>query len=72
MLNQFLNMIKQADMLSSFNKEEGTVVYDGENVDVIVVTVPTSDTGDFVQAIFHKGTETLIDMNAVHKCSCHK
>ena len=70
MLEQFIAMIRQADMLIGFEQEDDTVIYDGENVEVTVVKVPTSDTGDFVEAIFHKGTDTLIDMNAVHKCTC--
>lgn len=72
MLEQFIEMIKQADMISGFELKDDTVIYDGENIEVTIVKVPTSDTGDFVEAIFHKGTDTLIDMNAVHKCSCHK
>lgn len=69
-MEQFLEMIKQADMLAGYTKKEDTIQYDGETVEVYIVTVPTSESGDAVEAIFHKGTETLIDMNVKHICTC--
>lgn len=69
-MEQFLEMIKQADMLAGYTKKEDTIQYDGEIVEVYIVTVPTSESGDAVEAIFHKGTETLIDMNVKHICTC--
>lgn len=69
-MNEFIKMIEQADMLTGYSKEEGTINYDGETVEVYIITVPTSDSGDAVEAIFHKGTETLVDMNVKHICTC--
>lgn len=69
-MNEFIKMIEQADMLTGYSKEEETINYDGETVEVYIITVPTSDKGDAVEAIFHKGTETLIDMNVKHICTC--
>ena len=70
MLENFISMIKQADMLSTYEVEEGKIVYDGVETDVLNVIIPTNEVGDFVIATFHKGTETLIDMNIEHKCTC--
>ena len=71
MLEQYIAMIKQADMLSGYEIEEGTIIYEDTEVEVIHVIVPTNESGDFTIATFHKGTEALIDMNIEHKCTCH-
>jgi predicted dinucleotide-binding enzyme len=42
----------------------------GDQISVIIITVPTNEVGDAVEAIFHEGTETLIDMNVKHVCTC--
>lgn len=70
MLNDFINMISQADLLNGYKREDSKILFNGEHVEVVIITVETNDYGDSVEAIFHKGTETLIDMNVKHKCSC--
>jgi hypothetical protein len=71
MLDEYKNMISHADMLAGFKESESKINYMGEMVDVIIITTPTNELGDAVEAIFHKGTETLVDMNVIHTCSCH-
>lgn len=69
MLDSFIEMINQADMLSGYEKKDDKITLYGEVIDVVVVTVPTSE-HDYIEAIFHKGTETLIDINVRHQCTC--
>ena len=70
MLENYIEMIKQADMLGKYDVRDDKVLIEGEYVDVVIVTVTTSDSGDTVEAIFHKGTDTLFDMNVKHVCTC--
>lgn len=70
MLQEFLNMVSKAEMLGRFEQKDGQICYMGDDIDVIIVTVFTSENGDCVEAVFHKGTEELIDMNTKHVCTC--
>ena len=70
MLEQFKEMVNQADMLHGFEEREDTINFMGENTAVVIVRVVTSETGDAVEAMFHKGTETLIDLKPIHVCTC--
>jgi hypothetical protein len=70
MLEEFVSMINQADMLNGCTQRDDSIIYEGEEVAVKVVEIPVSEKGDYIRAIFHTGTDTLIDMNIQHKCTC--
>ena len=73
MLKDYLEMISKAEMLKGYEKKDGKICFMGDDIDVIIVTVITSETGDSVEAIFLKSTEELIDINVKHVCTCkHK
>lgn len=70
-MQRFISSVKQAVSVGSgVEVTESTVNCDGEDVAVYKVTVSTSETGDCLEAVFHKGTEELIDLNVIHKCTC--
>lgn len=70
MIQNFVEMINQADMLNGCTTREDNISVCGENVDVVIVSVVVDDMGNSIEAVFHKGTETLIDMNIKHICMC--
>lgn len=69
-LDSYRKMLKEADMLSDIRECETSMMYNGESLDVVIVSAIVSETGDAVEATFHKGTETLIDLNIKHVCTC--
>ena len=72
MLEKFIEMVKQADMLGKYDVEDCTFEYEGEEVGGVLVKVYTDELGSYIAALFHKGTELLVDMNINKVCSCHK
>lgn len=71
MLEAFKKMLSNAEMVSKFKESDDIIEYDGEQVEVINVFVPSDEHGNGVRAVFHKGTEELIDLSPVHVCTCH-
>lgn len=72
MLKEFIEMINDADMLNGCTQRDDVIIVEGEPIEVVIVTIVTSDSGDSVEVIFHKGTDTLFDMNVKHVCTCNK
>ena len=70
MLDLFNKMLNGAEMISHYSMVEDTIVYDGDEISVYAVIIPTDEIGNAVKAIFHKGTEELIDFQIVHVCTC--
>lgn len=70
MMQEYLDMIESATMPLSYNVEDSTIQFGGGEVEVSIVTVSVNANGDTVEAIFHKGTDTLVDMNVKHNCTC--
>lgn len=70
-MQSFISSVKQATSVGSdVVVTEGTINCDGDDIEVYKVTVSTSETGDCLEAVFHKGTEELVDLNVIHKCTC--
>lgn len=70
-LENFIDMVSHAFMPLNYTKTDDIIVYEGEEVSVIRVKVFVSESGDYCEAVFHKGTEDLLDMNIKHICTCH-
>lgn len=70
MLQNYIDMLKSSVMPLNYDVKDVVVYLDGEYVEAVLVTVVVNATGDTVGVVFHKGTDTLIDMNIKHVCTC--
>ena len=65
MLQDYLRMLDTAEIYHEYDIEEGTINIYNEDVAVTIVTVTTDENLNKVRCVFHRGTESLIDMEVV-------